>query len=144
MRFLSTMASIFWLGDSMKLEMRHYEVRDVRFGNETVYADATLFIDKRELLELISDDPRLQEIDVQIAKPGEKTRIVNIVEVSEPRVKPDEGDYYPGLFGRLRRAGEGKTNALKGVAILETGFMPGFPGNVVDMSGPGALLTPYC
>ena len=137
------MASIFWLGDVMKLEMRNYEVRDVQFGNKTVYENGTLLIDKKAFLELISDDPRLRQIDVQIAKPGEETRIVNIVELSEPRVKTDSGDYYPGLFGTLRRAGEGKTNALKGVAILETGFMPGFPGNVVDMSGPGALLTPY-
>jgi sarcosine reductase len=129
--------------EGMKLEMQQYEVRDVRFGETTIYADGLLTIDKKALLELISDDPRLLEIDVQIAKPGEGTRIVNILELTEPRIKPDEGDYYPGLFGPLRKAGEGKTNALKGVAILETGFMPGFPGNVVDMTGPGALLTPY-
>jgi sarcosine reductase len=127
----------------MKLEMQHYEVRDVRFGEKTEYSHGILTIDAKALLDLISDDPRLQDIDIQIAKPGEETRIVNILEISEPRIKPEHGDYYPGIFGPLRKAGQGKTNALKDIAILEIGFMPGLFGGLVDMTGPGSVLTPY-
>jgi sarcosine reductase len=123
--------------------MQHYEVRDMLFGEKTFYSKGILTIDRKALFDLLSDDPKLHNIDIQIAKPGEETRIVNILDLSEPRIKPDGGDYYPGLFGPLRRAGQGKTNALKGIAVLETGIMQGLPGNIIDMSGPGALLTPF-
>ncbi len=127
----------------MRLEIQDYPVSDVRFGKKTGYSNGVLAVDRKALIDMISDDPILQEVDIQVAKPGEETRIVNILELSEPRVKPADGDYYPGMYGPLRRAGEGKTNALKGIAIVETGFMPGLFGGMVDMSGPGSFLTPY-
>ena len=127
----------------MRLEIQDYLVSDVRFGKKTCYSNGVLTIEKQALIDMISDDPTLQEVDIQVAKPGEETRIVNVLELSEPRVKPTDRDYYPGMYGPLRRAGEGKTNALKGIAIVETGFMPGLFGGIVDMSGPASFLTPY-
>jgi len=128
----------------MKLEIQNFEVRNVRFGDKTGFSKGVLLIDKRELLNLISKDKRIKAVDIEVAHPGERTRINNILEVSEPRVKDggDEG-YYPGMIGKLFSAGQGKTNVLKGSAVLEIGVMPGFYGGVVDMSGEGAFLTPY-
>ncbi len=127
----------------MKLEMQEYEVKDVRFGKKTAYAKGVLTINRDELVHHISDDARLQDVEVGIARPGEETRVVNVLEFTEPRVKPDTGDYYPGMLAPLGRAGLGKTNVLKGVAVLECGFMTGLFGGVLDMTGPGSLLTPY-
>ncbi len=106
----------------MKLEIQNFEVRDVQFGDKTEYSKGVLSIHKEELLNLISKDKRIKVLDIQVAHPGERTRITNILEISEPRIK-DEGEdgYYPGILGRLFRAGQGKTNVLKGRAVLKSG-----------------------
>lgn len=127
----------------MKLEMQEYEVKDVRFGKKTAYAKGVLTINKDELLDHISGDEPLEGIDVDIAKPGEETRVVNVLELTEPRIKPDTGDYYPGMLAPLGRAGQGKTNVLKNVAILECGFATGLFGGLLDMAGPASRITPY-
>jgi glycine reductase len=128
----------------MKLDLQNFIVRDIQFGDKTEYLKGVLFINRKELIALISEDKRLGEIDIQVAHPGEGIRITNILEISEPRIKDGSEDgYYPGIFGRLVRAGQGKTNVLKGSAVLEIGVMPGFYGGVVDMAGEGAFWTPY-
>ncbi len=128
----------------MKLEIQNFEVRDVQFGDKTGYSKGVLFIHKNELLNLISEDKRIKVLDIQVAHPGERTRITNILEISEPRIKDGSEDgYYSGILGRLFRAGQGKTNVLKGNSVFEIGMMPGFYGGVVDMDGEGALWTPY-
>lgn len=125
----------------MKLEMRYFDVTDVQFGSSTSYASGVLTINKNELVALISLEKRFRSVDIQIAKPGDSTRITNILEVMEPRVKEEHDDYYPGMLGEIRRAGEGITNVLRGVALLEIGAMEGLYGGIVDMSGEGASLT---
>lgn len=128
----------------MRLEIQNFEIKDIQFSEKTEYQRGLLLIDKKELIGLISEDKRLKEVNIQIAHPGEKVRITNILETSEPRIKDGNDDgYYPGILGRLFKAGQGKTNVLKGSAVFEIGVMPGFFGGVVDMAGEGALLTPY-
>lgn len=128
----------------MKLEIQYFGVRDVQFGNKTDYSNGLLSINKEELIDLISEDARIKNADIQIAQVGEKTRITNILEISEPRMKEEYGDsYYPGIFGKLFNVGQGQTNVLKGAAVFEIGTMPGFFGGLVDMAGEGAYLTPY-
>jgi sarcosine reductase len=126
----------------MKLEMDYFDVTDIRFGDETAYASGLLTINKKELIELLAEDKRFRSVDVQIAKPGERTRVTNILEIMQPRIKPEHDDYFPGMLGPIRRAGEGKTNVLRGVAVLEIGSMQGLYGGLIDMSGEGAHLTP--
>jgi glycine reductase len=131
-------------GSSMKLDLQNFLIRDIQFGDKTEYSKGVLFINKKELVDLISEDRRIKRVDIQVAHPGEGVRITNILEISEPRIKDgNEDGYYPGIFGRLVHAGQGKTNVLRGSAVLEIGGMPGFYGGVVDMTGKGALLTPY-
>lgn len=128
----------------MRLEIQNFEIRDIQCSNKTEYLKGVLFINKKELIDLISIDRRIKEVDIQVAHPGERIRITNILEISEPRIKDGNDDgYYPGIFGRLVKAGQGKTNVLKGSAVFEIGRMPGFYGGVVDMAGKGALWTPY-
>ena len=128
----------------MRLEIQNFKVRNVQFGDKTEYLKGVLFINKKELIDLISEDKRIKEVDIQLAHPGERIRITNILEISEPRIKDrDDHGYYPGIFGKLVKAGQGKTNVLKGSAVLEIGEIPGFYGGVVDMAGEGALWTLY-
>lgn len=127
----------------MKLEMRYFGVSDVQFGPKTSYGGGCLVVDKEELIALLSEDRRLQCVDVELANPGEKTRVTNILDIVEPRINVERGDYFPGMHGAIRRAGIGTTNVLCGAAVFEIGSMQGLCGALVDMSGPGASLTPH-
>ena len=128
----------------MKLEIQNFKVLDIKFDDRTKYSKGILSINKKELVDLISEDTRIKLVDLQITHPGSKTRITNVLEISEPRIKEgSENDYYPGIYDRLFRAGHGKTNVLKGAAVFEIGKRNGFYGGLVDMTGEGALLTPY-
>jgi glycine reductase len=128
----------------MRLEIQNFEVQDIKFGSITEYSTNVLFINKKELIELLSEDHRIKDIDIQIAHPNDKTRITNILEISEPRIKEGSDDgYFPGIYGKLVRAGQGKTNVLKGSAVIEIGMIQEFYGGLVDMAGHGATLTPY-
>jgi sarcosine reductase len=127
----------------MKLSLQNFEIRDIILGDSSEYADGLLTINKAELISLIAKDKRITDLDIVVVKPGERTRISNILEISEPRVKPDNDSYFPGMLNPLYRAGRGKTNVLKGCSVLEIGVMPGFIGSMVDMAGEGATLTPF-
>jgi len=127
----------------MKLEMRYSDVSDVRFNPQTEYASGVLTINKNELIALICRDKRFKSVDVQIAKPGERTRITNILEIMEPRSKEEYDDYCVGMLAPIWRAGQGMTNVLGGVVIREIGATEGLYGGIIDMSGEGASLTPH-
>jgi len=128
----------------MRLEIQDFEVRALEFGKTTEYSDGFLSVHKEELIDLISEDRRIKDVDIVMAHPGDKTRITNILEISDARIKGEGGHtYYPGMISGLFRAGQGKTNVLKGCAVLEIGSISGFFGGVVDMAGKGACLTPY-
>lgn len=131
------------MDEAMKLEMCYFDVSGVQFGPTTAYSDGLLTINKKELIGLVAQDKRLGAIDVEIAHPGERTRITNVLDISEPRVKVENNDYFPGMLGEIHRAGEGKTNVLRGAAVLEIGTTEGFYGGLIDMAGSGSSLTPY-
>ena len=127
----------------MRLEMKYFDVKSARFGEQTSFAGGVLTIDKDELIGRISGDPRISSIDIVCAHPGERIRIANVLEIIEPRVKGDKDHYFPGMLGPLYQAGEGQTHALRGAAVFEIGSLPGLSGSLVDMAGEGARFTPH-
>ncbi len=128
----------------MRLEVQGFKVRGIEFGRVSGFRDGLLSVRKKELISLIAEDNRIQAVDVVIVSPGEKTRIANVNDILEPRIKGDDSaGYYPGISARLFRAGQGKTWVLEGCAVMEIGYKPGFYGGIVDMAGEGASLTPY-
>jgi sarcosine reductase len=127
----------------MRLEMRYFDVSEVQFGESTGYARGILTINRDDLIGLIAQDRRFKSVDVEIARPGECVRITNVLDILEPRIKEDSDDYFPGMLAPIRRAGDGNTNVLRGTTVLEIGTIESFLGGLIDMSGEGALLTPY-
>jgi glycine reductase len=115
------------------------------FGNETGVAGGTLTINKKELLDLISEDERLgKNLDVDVAMPGDSVRIIPVKDVIEPRWKLEgKGQVFPGMISDVETAGEGKTLVLTGAAVVTTGKIVRFQEGIIDMSGPGADYTPY-
>ncbi len=128
----------------MHLELGQIFIKDVQFGNETTIDDGVLYVNKEELINLIKEDEHLAKVDVEIARPGESIRITPVKDVIEPRVKVEgRGGIFPGTISKVETVGSGKTNVLKGCAVVTTGKIVGFQEGIIDMTGPGADYTPF-
>ncbi len=128
----------------MKLELRKIHIKDLAMGNEMSVKKGTLTIDKEALIEALKDDVNVKDVKIDIAKPGDKTRIIPVKDVIEPRVKIEgEGNGFPGVSTAVTQAGSGKVNVLDGAAVVTIGDIVGFQEGVIDMWGEGAKWTPF-
>ena len=127
----------------MKLEIGNFKVQDVVFGDKTSFEDGTLYINKEEAISFIKEDEHITDVDIEIAKPGDGSRIVPIKEAAEPRIRPDGRSVFPGVTGDVAAAGSGKLHALKGCSVMGVGKHYGsFGDGLVDM-GEGSKYTYY-
>jgi glycine reductase complex component B subunit alpha and beta len=128
----------------LKLELRKIQIKDVVFGEKMEVNGGVLSINKDQLVAKLMEDHRVKEIKVDLAKPGEKTRIIPVKDCIEPRVKIEgEGKGFPGVTGKMVPLGDGKVNVLDGAAVVTIGDIVGFQEGVVDMWGEGAKWTPF-
>ena len=153
----------------MKLELGTFPVDEVVFAAETRLAGTRLEIDRDELVDLARSEAGVNRASIDVARPGERARVINFVDLIELKVKVcGPGTVYPGVIGRPATAvGSGTTFRLDGVALmicLDGSNLPdqrrsgsrflqpqqGRTGNsavrtagrFIDMSGPGKL-PPY-
>lgn len=126
----------------MKLEVGHFYVQDVVFGETTSYEHGVLTINKEEALSVVYEDEHITYADIVIAKPGDPVRIIPVKEAIEPRCKVSGGVMFPGVLNKLIPAGNGRTHALKGSSVIAVGkHWGGFQDGLIDMSGPVADQT---
>jgi Glycine/sarcosine/betaine reductase component B subunits len=89
--------------------------------------------------------PELEGVSVHVVRGGEPVRLTHVLDAVEPRARPDGRSAFP-LEGR---AGEGRTNRLDDVVVYSCLDFPAEERtlheqeSVVDLAGPGAVLTPY-
>ena len=62
----------------MKLEIGHFSVKDVRFGEENAFADGILTVNREEAIEALNKDGKLTNVSLHIARPGDSTRIIPV------------------------------------------------------------------
>lgn len=128
----------------MRLEIGNVLIKDVQFGQETKVENGVLYVNKDDIINLCKEDEHIKSVDVEIARPGESVRITPVKDVVEPRVKVEgPGGVFPGILSKVDVVGSGKTNVLKGCAVMTTGKIVGFQEGIVDMTGPGAQYTPF-
>lgn len=128
----------------MRLEIGNINIKDVQFGDKTKVENGILFVNKEELIAAISDDENIKSVDVELARPGESVRITPVKDVVEPRVKVEgPGGIFPGVLAKVDEVGSGRTNVLKGAAVVTTGKVVAFQEGIIDMTGPGADYTPF-
>ncbi|HHX67704.1 MAG: glycine/sarcosine/betaine reductase component B subunit [Miniphocaeibacter sp.] len=128
----------------MRLELGKIFIKDIQFADSSKIENGILYVNKEELLEAIGGDEHIKSIDFDIAKPGESVRITPVKDVIEPRVKVEgPGAIFPGILNKVDTVGEGKTYALKGMAVVTTGKIVGFQEGIIDMVGEGAKYTPF-
>ena len=128
----------------MKLELGYIKISDIQLSNESKVENGVLYVNPEDIINLIKEDENIATVAVDIAKPGESTRITPVKDVIEPRVKVEgPGQIFPGVIGKVNRVGEGRTHVLKGAAVVTTGRIVGFQEGIIDMSGEGAKYTPF-
>ncbi len=92
----------------MRLELQLIKIRDIQFGDKTKIDDNVLYINRSELRELLERDRRIGKVDIELAHPGEKCRILHVRDVIEPRFKfGSHADNLPGPAGNHAATGEG-------------------------------------
>lgn len=128
----------------MKLELGYIHIEDIQFGAESKVENGILYVNKDELISLLMEDENLKSVSLDIARPGESIRIAPVKDVIEPRVKVSgNGNVFPGMISKVETVGSGRTNVLKGSAVVTTGKIVGFQEGIIDMTGVGAKYTPF-
>ena len=118
----------------MKLELGKIYIKDIRFGDNTEIKNGTLIINKKELEEFAISDERIKSVTIELARPGESIRIAPVKDVIEPRVKVSgPGCIFPGVMGKVKGVGSGRTHALVGAAVVTVGTIVGFQEGIIYM-----------
>jgi glycine reductase complex component B subunit alpha and beta len=126
----------------MRLEMGLVHISDVRFGPRTVMDDHILFIDRQELISLLAQEPLFDSVEIDLAHPGESSRIIRVLDVLEPRYRLN-GSNFPGALEEVGLVGEGRTRALKNLCVVESSADQTRGRNIIDMSGPATDYSPF-
>ena len=135
-----------------RLEIADFPVKDVRIDRQTRYQAGMLELSANELSSMALQDSRIEAASIEVVVPGEKTRIYDIRDAVEPRVKVSgPGVVFPGILGPIEPVGEGKNHRLSGVRVIvsadyKEAVRPGQQYDqraVLDMWGPGAEASEY-
>jgi glycine reductase len=129
----------------MKLEIQSIDIQDLQPGPKTYAKDRVLYVNLNELREILLKDGRIKSVDIHLVYPGDQVRIVNLLDVVQPRCKIDkvEAD-FPGFIGRLQLAGDGRTRSLRGVSALVSNPCTNRKYSaLLDMSGLAAEMSRY-
>lgn len=128
----------------MKLELGYIDIKGIRFGDHFAIEEGVLVVNPDELVKPVLEDALIKCAHFEIAAPGESIRITPVKDVIEPRVKVEgQGGIFPGMVAKVDTVGSGKTNVLRGMAVVTAGPIVGFQEGIIDMSGPGADYTPF-
>ncbi len=129
----------------MRLEIQSIDIHDVQPGSKTYAKDRVLYVNLKELEEILLKDGRIKSVEIHLVYPGDKVRMVNLMDVVQPRCKIDkvEAD-FPGFIGRLQLAGEGRTRSLRGVGVVVSNPLTNRKYSaLLDMSGVAAEISRY-
>lgn len=129
----------------MKLQVETVEIKNVQAGPKTYVADHQLYVNLQELEKIILADGRIKSVNLDWVYPGDRVRIVNVVDVIQPRCKLDPAEEdFPGWLGKLKTAGEGRTRSLQGVSvILSNPVSRRSYSGILDMFDRGAEWSKY-
>lgn len=109
----------------------------------TLSEDGVLYINKDAAVAYLKDcDEHITDLDIVIARPGDDTRIVPVIETIEPRCRMDGRCLFPGVTDDVVPAGDGELKALKGCCVTVVAKNWGsFGDGVIDMGSEGAKHT---
>ena len=132
----------------LKLELGYIQINDICFSGENKVENGVLHINTEDMERFVRQDENVRDwvksFTFDIARPGESVRITPVKDVIEPRVKVEgPGGIFPGIISKVDTVGSGKTNVMRGMAVVTAGKIVGFQEGIIDMTGPGAEYTPF-
>ncbi|AET67202.1 glycine/sarcosine/betaine reductase component B alpha/beta subunit [Desulfosporosinus orientis DSM 765] len=135
----------------MRLEMGSFKIKHIQFSSKTCLNNGVLEINREELAAALLEDKTFSEAGIEIVVPGEKTRIVHVIDAVEPRFKEGDTLPYAGVDSSVGQLGRGTTYRMEGVAVLTScqfpltrhGGLNIVRDSVLDMVGPAGPLTPF-
>ncbi len=128
----------------MRLELGNIDIKEIRFADKSEIKDGVLYVNQEEVIAQVLEDDLIRDAHLEIAVPGESVRITPVKDVIQPRVKVEgPGGMFPGVISKVDTVGTGKTNVLRGMAVVTCGRIVGFQEGIIDMTGPGAEYTPF-
>jgi sarcosine reductase len=129
----------------MRLQIESMDVSEVHSGTKTKVVDRVLHIDLKELERLILQDEHIRSVALNLVRPGDPVRMVNVVDIIQPRCKLDpENQDFPGWLGKLSLAGQGRTRALQGIGVVLSNRVSRRPyASMFDMFGVGGKISAY-
>lgn len=129
----------------MRLEIESMDIKGIQVGPKTCVEKRVLYVNLKELEEILLRDRRIRSVELNLVHPGERVRIVNLMDVVQPRCKIDkvEAD-FPGFIGRLQIAGSGRTRSLRGIGVLVSNPSTNRKYSaLLDMSGLVSEISRY-
>lgn len=125
---------------------RKLAVSDLGFSSPTRLENGKLFIDVDEVTGLLRSDPKIRDVTVDVAHPGESVRIIPVKDVLEPRLSLiPEYPVFPGMLSAWNPDTDGIPSgeivSLCGMVVTTVGTIVGFQEGLIDMSGPGARYS---
>ena len=112
---------------TLRLEHNLVEIKDVVFGDATRVDNGTLIIDKEDVIaRLMESDENIKELKIDLAKPGDKTRIIPVKDVIEPRYTVKGTPGFAAVTTEAGPLGDGVVNILHNVSVVSIGVMVGF------------------
>lgn len=135
----------------MNLELGTFPVSSLAFGAAPGWREGILTLDPDRVRARVLDDRRIRAVGVDLVQPGEATRIVQVRDVIEPRLKAKgPGHVYPGICGHPPdTVGSGETFRYAGFGVLLCSealphvrrAVSAATDSLIDMSGPGAVTV---
>ena len=126
----------------MKLKLHTFIVDNAHFAPEVRLSRHTLHIDRQAIIDLILEDSHFWGAELHLVRPGDDTRLINVLDVIEPRHKPSgPARIFPGLLGPPTPVGSGRTDRLTNpLVVVCSGPMTDEPvywrDSIMDMTGP--------
>jgi len=132
----------------MQLTLAFHPIADIQFDSQLSLDGTKLTVNREELRSLVLEDPAIDNVTFDIARPGESCRAGPIFDVVEPRAKADGVSDFPGIIGAPTTAGIGTTHVLAGAAVSMLAEMSPDPsrsptGRVLEMSGSATAGSAY-
>jgi glycine reductase complex component B subunit alpha and beta len=130
------------------LRVRTHVVDSVTAGRGG-FEEGALTLDLEQLRSIVLDDPRIADVHLDLVRPGEAARVVNVLDIFDAR-KRLEGPTYPGIDGAPVATGHGELHRFGNFQIVETGMPPTGEGGLmvarrafIDFWGKGAAWSPF-
>ncbi len=130
----------------MKLTIETIKIKDLQFGDTTCLKDGVMYVSKEDILAFCKEEPCFDTLKIDITYPGDSTRIINVVDVVQPRCKVSDNIDWPGVLTEdYEICGSGITRAVEGMGIVlcQNDTYWSRKWGSFDMSGECAKINPY-